>query len=174
MPNVPAGMTKLNVTLVGSAICAGGSFGAHNTTTNPIYETQATIPRSGKITMLVPTADTRSMAFDVSCDTWPFTDAVPIVVLQYEGVPAGASPALVATNSYPSPGKGSYCWAGTMESTQDIVVHGWVHESGKQDPAVNMVTVWADPSMTTIPSTTGESWQQTYFGGLAHQDLPYC
>ena len=173
-PNVPAGMTRLNVKLVGSAICAGGSFGAHNTTTNPIYETQATIPRSGQLTMLVPSADTRSMAFDISCDTWPFTDAVPIVVLQYEGVPAGASPALVATNSYPSPGNGSYCWAGTKESTRNIVVHGWVHDSGKQDPTLNMVTIWADPGMTSIQSTSGESWQRTYFGGLGHQDLPYC
>jgi hypothetical protein len=167
------GTTYLTFHLVGVANCAGGRVGVHNTTITPVWEKFTSLPVSGSVTVPVPTKYTKHMAFDVQCRGWPSTGAVPIIALQYAGVPVGQAP---PTTSKGRPLKtfASYCWAGTTDPQVVLSVQGWT-DKGDGAPLSGKVALWVDPGVATVPIvSSGQRWVEAPDGQLGHQDEPYC
>lgn len=170
---VTTGTVRLTVRLEDDARCAGARIGVHNTTVTPIFGRYAVADSSGSATFTVPGRKTRGLAIDVTCKSWPFIDAVPVVVLQYKGDAPGGSAA--TRGGHPSDNYASYCWAGATSRTATIRVTGWVKPETNGKPFSGDVILWADPTVATAAlSATGERWNLTFDGGMAHQDLPYC
>jgi hypothetical protein len=112
------------------------------------------------------------MSFDVTCRQWPNTGAVPIIALQFPGVPAGSSVPLA--NGAPTATRAAYCWAGTATDAQVSFQIAGAIDKGDGTPLSGSIALWADPTVATVAMTNGTRWVSAPGGQLGHQDEPYC
>jgi hypothetical protein len=120
--------------------------------------------KDGRTSLLVPTAATRSMSFDVQGTEdvdLTFANARPAVVLAYRTPPGGTQ-------------EGNWCWAGTSDPVVTLTIR---HQrlpasqfSGALPTDDHEDIFDATPA---LPVVAGE-WQPSADGGLGHQDAPYC
>jgi hypothetical protein len=120
--------------------------------------------KDGRTSLVVPTASTRSMSFDVQGGKTvqlTFENARPAVVLAYR-TPAGGRQ------------EGNWCWAGTSDSVVTLTIrHSRLPASQFAGalPGEDHEDVFE--ARPAFPVVAGE-WQPSPDGGLGHQDAPYC
>ncbi len=125
--------------------------------------------RHGVAVLRVQSRYTRGLAFEFGTpDGRGSGNAVPVAVLRYGGTRAGST---VTTSRALASRTGSWCWAGTTRTSATFTFVAYRYTDTTM-PAVYAkgISVWSRTSLPVLART----FQQTWRGGLGHQDEPYC
>jgi hypothetical protein len=160
---VPAGKSRIDITLNDCEGCVVTAYVP--LVKGEDLKTWPSAPvKNGRTSLLVPTAATKSMSFDVQGTKdvqLTFENARPAVVLAYR-TPAGGKQ------------EGNWCWAGTKDSVVSLTIRHQRLPADQFDGALptddHEDVFEAQPA---FPVVDGE-WQPSANGGLGHQDAPYC
>ena len=102
--------------------------------------------KNGKVTFLVPTSDTRRMAFGVSRSNIK-VNYLPLLVMSY----SGKSWVYTSTSTAAKARKASICWAGTKSSVAHLYFKtSWVTMAGFPAGTTKVPRIWAYPSVGSI------------------------
>ncbi len=102
--------------------------------------------KNGKVSFIVPTSDTRRMAFAVTKSSVK-VNYLPLLVMSYSGKSGVYTSASTASKAR----KASICWAGTKSSVAHLYFKtSWVTMAGFPTGTTKVPRVWAYPSVGSI------------------------
>lgn len=165
-PAVAPEATRSSTLLFTVSGCEGCTITAYNTRTSRYTYGRARVV-GGKAALVVPTAATRPMSFDLRHPKgYGSSNAVAAVVIRY----AGKRPGQKVTAAQAARAKrATWCWAGTTRSTQRIKLKVRTFADVVYGEPTYSIRAWVSP---TLPSTG--PLQPTWKGSLGHQDSPIC
>lgn len=168
--NAAGAETRITLTVRGCEGCVIQAFGGTLRADGSPWQSEKTPVRKGRVTLTVPTKQTKGMLFEINTADGSAAgiDAVPDIVMSYEGIPAGSrvTPAQAKRAT-----AAVACWAGTKDSAATLNVRVTrFTATGTMDEPVTTLRAWTSPSQ----AGRGE-FQKTGNGGQAADQNPgYC
>ncbi|MDP1877298.1 MAG: hypothetical protein Q8M17_07070 [Actinomycetota bacterium] len=165
-PSAAEPMTTITMTVSGCEGCTITPVQAITGAT-AVYTGSPVKVTGGQAAFVVPTSNTAGMSFNLEA-TWPVDiNAIPVIVTQYKGIPAGQA---VTRTQALAARRATACWAGTASSAVSLQVKvGRVKMPGFPSGRTTVPLAWFVPTA----ATTG-GFSRAYKGTIAQQDAWYC